>query len=179
MPASGSTPKKPQRSGNPAVRANVAPTTASAWKKKRQGEMITLPSGNTVQIVRPELTSLLTENLLGDELTALALKAVKRGEGQADSSDVLKEAANDPESVAKILDAFDRVAVRCFRDPALLYYRDAQGAPIPEADPDPCPRLDRQRHRHAAWDGTRHGHRWWWLGSGPGRWWHRLPGLSR
>lgn len=143
MPAS-----PPTRSGNPAKRATVrkaspkpstlppAASSISDFKKGSQGELVELPSGKFASIRRIQLTSLISEGLLGDSLAVLAQQAVDKGEGM-DSAQI-KAMGQDPEKISEALDAFDKIAARCFVEPRVTYYKDPNtGNTIPDEDRDP------------------------------------------
>jgi hypothetical protein len=139
MPASNS------RSGNPAKKASArkaAPkqqptevTPASEWKVNREGELLQLPSGKTARIVRIQLPALIAENLLGDSISVLAQQAVDRGQGM--NQDEIRKMSDDPKKIQEALDAFDKIAARCFAEPKVTYYKDAAGKLIADDDRDP------------------------------------------
>jgi len=119
--------KTAARSGNPAKRAEAAPiSSAGSFKKKRQAAPVELPSGETVRIQRLELTTLISENLLGDDLGAIAQDRINSGKGITEAD---KEAfAEDPEKVREMLLIFDRVTIRVWMEPKVL--------PVPEDEAD-------------------------------------------
>lgn len=138
MPASST------RSGNPAKRAPAkrAPadrkplqvSSASEWGSD-DTETLEFPSGKVAQIERVPLTTLLAENLLGDSLSAIASRAVERGEGM--DPDEIRDMSQDPAKIAEALDAFDKIAAKCFVDPPVLFYKDESGVVIPRQQRDP------------------------------------------
>jgi hypothetical protein len=128
MPTSGS------KSGNPAKRAKAV-SSAADFKKATRGAEIELPSGNVAVIARPGLPALIAEGLLGDTLSSIAQSAVNNGKGLPQQD--MAKLADDPEKVAAMLDAFDKVTARCWKSPAVIYYKANAGSIIPEGDRDP------------------------------------------
>jgi sulfur carrier protein ThiS len=135
------------RSGNPAKRATTrkaaprataarpsGPSSVADFKRGVQGELIELPSGKSAEIRRVPLPQLLAEGLLGDSLAAYAQQAVDAGQGM--KPDDLKEMAKDPNKIIEALDAYDRLAAKCFVKPQVIYCK-VDGVVIPEAQRDP------------------------------------------
>jgi hypothetical protein len=124
-------PASTTRSGNPAKRAAVkkAPadrkqplvvSSVSDWGND-EGELLELPSNKVVRIERVALTSLLAENLLGDSISAMAVRAVEAGQGM--SQDEIRSLGEDPAKVMEAMDAFDKIAARCIIEPICQYYK--------------------------------------------------------
>jgi len=138
MPASTTT-----RSGNPAKRAAAKkapadrqkPLVVSNWVDEDDTELLEFPSGKVAKIERVQLTTLIAEGLLGDSLSAIASQAVETGQGM--DTEAIKKMGEDPTKVAEALDAFDRIAVKCFVTPEVLYYRDDDGKTIPKSERQP------------------------------------------
>jgi len=139
MPASAA------RSGNPAKRATAAKkapadrkparvSSAAEWAAE-DTEILEFPSGLSAEIERIELTTLVAEGLLGDSLSVIASQAVDKGQGMDENA--IRDMANDPTKVEEALDAFDRVAVKCFVDPPVLFYKDDEGKVIPRPEREP------------------------------------------
>lgn len=128
------------RSGNPAKRAvaKKAPATkkplevSTDWGGE-ETELLPFPSGKVARIQRIPLPTLLAENLLGDSLSVLASQAVERGQGM-DASQI-RDMSNDPQKIMDALDAFDKVAVKCFVEPNLTYYKWQEGDQDPSGNP--------------------------------------------
>jgi hypothetical protein len=117
-------PTSAARSGNPAKRAAAKPvsvSSASSFKKKLVAQPVTLPSGEVARIRRIELTTLLAEGLLGDEISVIAQKAIDSGKGVSPAQQ--KEMTEDPSKVGAMLDAFDRIVCRTWVEPTVIYYR--------------------------------------------------------
>ena len=133
-------------SGNPAKRAAAkkAPAKKAAaplevtpldqWVVD-DTELLRLPSDKVAKIRRIQLTTLLAEGLLGDSLSALASQAVERGQGMNPAQ--IQEMGKDPKKIMEAMDAFDRIAARCFVEPRVEYYKDSTGEPIPDEDRHP------------------------------------------
>jgi hypothetical protein len=129
-------PASPSRSGNPAKRATAKKTAAAPqplqvstdWGGSNL-ELLQFPSGKVARIKRVPLPTLLAENLLGDSLSVLASQAVERGQGMEASQ--IQAMSEDPKKIMEALDAFDKVAVKCFVDPKLTYYKWQEGTEIP------------------------------------------------
>jgi hypothetical protein len=77
---------------------------------------------------------LITENLLGDALGTIAQQAIARGKNLPQED--LAEMAKDPAKIAEMLDAYDRVVARTWREPSVVYYKDESGDPIPASERD-------------------------------------------
>jgi hypothetical protein len=129
------------RSGNPAKRATAKKAPAKKpmqvsndWGIEEDAELLTFPSGKTARIQRIPLPTLLAENLLGDSLSVLASQAVERGQGM--NANQVREMAEDPKKIMDALDAFDKVATKCFVEPEIRYYKwqegdlDSDGNPV-------------------------------------------------
>lgn len=137
------------RSGNPAKKAAAKrpadrrpaappkPTKASSVEEwgSDDTELLTFPSGKTALIERVPLTTLLAENMLGDSLSAIAARAVDNAQDMSQSD--IKDMAADPAKVNEALDALDKIAVKCFIEPAVLYFKDDDGNVIPRGDRKP------------------------------------------
>jgi hypothetical protein len=95
-------------------------------------ELLEFPSGKVARIERVPLTTLLAENLLGDSLSAMASRAVDSAQGM--DSEEIRAMAGDPDKVKEAFDAFDRIAVKCFIEPEVAYYKDDDGAVISRAN---------------------------------------------
>jgi hypothetical protein len=133
------------RSGNPAKRAParkapvkraaarpVGPSSAADFKRGSQGELIELPSGNSAEIRRIPLPTLIAEGLLGDSISLYAQQAVEAGKGM--ESEDIQDLAKDPKKLQEAFAAYDKVAVRCFVTPKVLSPTDADGRIIPESE---------------------------------------------
>lgn len=160
MPTSAGPRKKAaSRSGNPATRsAASAPTEASpvgSFKKGARGELVSLPSGNDVRIIRIGLPTLIAEGLLADSLAKIASDHIEQSKGTTKADQerardtALAEMMKDPAALKKLMEAFDKVVVRSWADPKVhpdeWTMRDAQqglvdvtmvGERIPEEERD-------------------------------------------
>ena len=134
-PAKKAAAKKAAAPKKAAAKTAAAPTPKSQWKTNSEGELLELPSGKTALIKRIQLPTLIAENLLGDSISVLAQQAVDRGQGMNPAE--IKQMSDDPKKIAEALDAFDKIAARCFMDPEVVYYKDAKGDLIPDGERDP------------------------------------------
>jgi hypothetical protein len=105
--ATSTSTKKASRSGNPATRAKVAPTAASAWKTNALIEDVELPSGNVARVRRVGPEVFLAQGLIPDSLTATVEKAVHSKRGLRPEQQ--KEIMDDPKQVGSALEMMDRV----------------------------------------------------------------------
>lgn len=107
------------KSGNP---ANRAASAKSEFKKKSAGQSLELPSGLVAVVRRLGVTTLLAENIMGDELTSLAQDAVDKAKGgKVPQSEALRDdVLNDPARITAMLEAFDKVVVRSWIDPKVF-----------------------------------------------------------
>jgi hypothetical protein len=135
MPTSNT--RKKAASGNPAVRAQQQVSSAADFKTAAAA--VELPSGKVVKIKRLGLVTLISENLLGDQLTGLAQKAVDAGKGIDPAK--TEELAADPAAISQMLLTFDAVTLRTWVQPrprAAVYPEghERAGQPLDDEDRD-------------------------------------------
>lgn len=134
MAAPRKTTSTRSRSGNPATRAGAAtstpitPTSPTAWKGGRREIIATveLPSGNVATLRRPGMEAILSKNLLPDPLSNIASKAIEAGRSGKKIEDVSAEVDKEVDAATakddgykQTFEAFDKVAVLCFVEPAV------------------------------------------------------------
>ena len=107
-------------------------TQASQWKKP-QGEPLTLPSGNTCLVKRPGMEKLLNAGVLPDNLTPIAMEAVKaaeigpqdhkkpKGENEVDK-ELMEKFLAEEGAIEGIFAAFDKVTAMCVIQPPVRYH---------------------------------------------------------
>jgi len=127
-PAKKAAAKRPADRQAPAQKAPPQISSAEEWGSD-DTEILEFPSGKVARIERVPLTTLIAENLLGDSLSAIAAKAVDGAQGM--DSDEIRDMAQDPAKVAEAFDAFDKITVKCFIEPEVLYYKGDDGTVIP------------------------------------------------
>lgn len=108
-------------------------TSAKQWKKNT-GIELELPSGNTCLVKRPGMEKLLTAGILPDNMTPIALEAIKKAESPGKPQDHKKKAEPDldPEMMRKFLEeedavvsifaSFDKVTAMCVVQPPVAYH---------------------------------------------------------
>lgn len=125
-PRKGAAKKTTARAGNPATRA--APVaSAGDFKKKTAPAELVLPSGLKVLVRRVGIVTLMNEKLFSDQLMAIVAKAIDTNTGSPGVKDAdLAQLAADPEKIGQLMEAFDKITIRCWVTP--------QVHPVPESD---------------------------------------------
>lgn len=95
-------------------------TSAKNWKRNK-GEDLELPSGNVALVKRPGPAALLNKGVLPDTLMPIVQSAIRSGQGlkPQDEKDLMK----DPQAIADMLDAIDRLLVEVVMEPKAVYHK--------------------------------------------------------
>lgn len=103
-------------------------TSAKAWKKSNDSEVLELPSENVCKLKRPGLPELLAQGLLPDMLSSIAQNAVEAGEsGKAlnvkQMNNELSASFRTPAGMLEMFDGVSRVTAYCVLEPKVRFHK--------------------------------------------------------
>jgi hypothetical protein len=117
----------------PAVPAAVTgPTSVSDFRKKISVNLITLPSGNVVEVRRPGIQEFMASGIIPDSLTPLIQEMIAQGERKSPAQQAaqekriqakMQEAISDPKKVEEMLRAMQRIAADSWVTPKLAFHQ--------------------------------------------------------
>lgn len=103
-------------SGNPAVRAGLAPSSAQDFKKRRAG-LFELPSGLVMRLRNPGgLKIFMKEGLIPNSLMGTVQNALDKGK-EMEAKDFVKDGKVDPLLMDNMMALLDAVMVECAVQP--------------------------------------------------------------
>ena len=99
-------------------------TTAAQFKKKRDNDIVTLPSGNRVRVRRPGMIKFLEAGFLPDPLAQLIKKEIAQRTGKVQESDLFKSilGGEDMEMLKEMMRATDRITAFCVVEPTVMWH---------------------------------------------------------
>lgn len=106
--------------------AAKAKTSSKRQWKRAVAEEIELPSSNVALVKRPGMEAFLMEGLIPDTLMPIVTEAVRQKKGLPPER--VAEIIKDPEQVASMMDAMDRIVARIVIEPDVRWHK------ISEAD---------------------------------------------
>lgn len=100
------------------------PTSANEWRSaRREGVLVTLPSGNRARILRTfDLLVALEQGRIPNPLAAIVTKAIQHRGGDLAMADL----AEEPEALGQMLQHVDSQIVKIFREPRVMLVPDGE-----------------------------------------------------
>ena len=115
-------------------------SAARQWKRVT-AEEIDLPSGNTALVKRPGMEAFLTEGLMPDRLMPIIQESIATGRGLAPAK--VKAMTEDPEMLASMMDAMDRVVAKIVIEPKVAWHKRFTDPADPHSQAEVIPEEDR------------------------------------
>lgn len=122
-----SKPKK-KVGGNPAKKVS----TAKSWKRSSEIRDLELPSGNVCRVKRPGMEALLNAGVLPDNLSAIAMREIKKAEsggrpqdlkpGASIDSELMEEFMSKENAMEDMFSSFDKVTAKVVVEPECLWH---------------------------------------------------------
>jgi len=107
-------------SGNPAKKAAQKSVSSVAdFKKRREGQLLTLPSGNTVRAVHADVRAFIVDKgEIPNPLMPIVTEALNKGQANLDPKLLLGDDGNlDMNIMEGMIEVIDRVMVECVIEP--------------------------------------------------------------
>jgi hypothetical protein len=134
-----STPKKtagkkvPAKKKTPVPSPAVAqPSSVAQFREKMVGHLLTLPSGNTVELRRPGISEFMGSGIIPDSVTPIVTEMIAQGERRSPAqraaaerkfAEKMKAAVSDPKQIEDMMRAMERIAAASWISPVLVFHQ--------------------------------------------------------